>query len=839
VAVIALLALLASQPASPDSVATSSVATSSVAPSTATKPQLAPPRPVVTTNIPYPSGAPKHDAPILVKVVLRVDELGEVVAVRLVRGGGSPFDEAVMDGATHFRFTPARFAGTPVAVEINFTQTFHPPPPPAPTLPSGPTLDAELAGRLRARGTREPIGFATITARSGEHTFTATAGGDGRFMLRLPAGATRLRIDAFGHHAFAQEETLAADQRLSVLYVLERESYLPYEVVVVGKVERTEVAKTVLRGREVRQVPGTFGDPFRVIQTLPGVSQMMSLLPFPIVRGSSPGNTGFLIDGVRVPLLFHLLAGPSVIHPEFIEEIEFHPGAFSADFGGYTGGIVNGRTKRARSGDARYEADVNLFQAGAFIRQPVDVIGITGTIAGRVGYPGLLLSLASQEIDLSYWDYQARIDGGDRKSGWTLFAFGAQDALKNINPESGMDEPILAFHFHRVDLRYHHDTDGVRGQYQVTLGYDESATGDAASLRSFSAVPRFRLQADLLEGLELRAGLDGLLRTSEILIGDGEGDGPNFIGGEGDPSSELYSGGAVLESLWYPWEWLLVRPGVRVDLYHDTHSEQVSVDPRFMVRAKVFGDGGDAIYVKGGVGLYHQPPRFPVPLPGLDQIAFEAGLLESIQGTVGVEVPLVSGLSLDVQGYYAHMDPIFFDLAVNPDSINLGGVDPSQDGELNDDDGDGLTGILEPQIGRSYGMELMLRRTSRDGAYGWISYTLSRSERKRGDRWVPFDFDRTHILNVVAGIPLPRSWEIGLRATVISGRPVTTTAGFAAARTEPFVRFDVRIDKTAVWNNWLLDFYVDISNVILSAEELDSTTELRYVLPTVGFRAIF
>src|SRR5205814_553147 len=83
---------------------------------------------------------------------------------------------------------------------------------------------------------------------------------------------------------------------------------------------------------EIQQVPGTFGDPFRVVQTLPGVASVVSLLPFPIVRGATPSSTGFLLDGTRVPLLYHLLSGPSVIHPEFIDEIQFYPGGAPAPY---------------------------------------------------------------------------------------------------------------------------------------------------------------------------------------------------------------------------------------------------------------------------------------------------------------------------------------------------------------------------------------------------------------------------------------------------------------------------------------------------------------------------
>ncbi len=166
-----------------------------------------------------------------------------------------------------------------------------------------------------------------------------------------------------------------------------------------------------------------------MIQTLPGVASVVSLLPFPVVRGASPSSTGFLLDGTRVPLLYHLLVGTSVIHPEFIDEIQFYPGGAPAPYGGYTGGIIDGRTARARPDEHLLDFDVNLLQVGGLVREPIKPIGATVTAAARYGYPGFLLGLATNQASLSYWDYQLRLDGGNARNGWTVFVFGANDEL--------------------------------------------------------------------------------------------------------------------------------------------------------------------------------------------------------------------------------------------------------------------------------------------------------------------------------------------------------------------------------------------------------------------------
>src|SRR5207302_8535736 len=73
---------------------------------------------------------------------------------------------------------------------------------------------------------------------------------------------------------------------------------------------------------EVRQLPGAFGDPFRALDALPGVTPIVSGLPCFYVRGAPPGNVGYFLDGVKVPYLFHVGFGPSVLHPGMIDRVD-------------------------------------------------------------------------------------------------------------------------------------------------------------------------------------------------------------------------------------------------------------------------------------------------------------------------------------------------------------------------------------------------------------------------------------------------------------------------------------------------------------------------------------
>jgi hypothetical protein len=78
--------------------------------------------------------------------------------------------------------------------------------------------------------------------------------------------------------------------------------------------------------------------------------------------------------------------------------------------------------------------------------------------------------------------------------------------------------------------------------------------------------------------------------------------------------------------------------------------------------------------------------------------------------------------------------------------------------------------------GRAYGLELYLKK--RKGRLnGWVSYTLSRSERRvegiNSEAWYPTRFDRTHNLYAVGNFELSPRWSISSNFVFSSGVPGT------------------------------------------------------------------
>lgn len=773
-------------------------------------------------------------------MLVLIDEEGLVERVRLADGVPvTRFSTQVLLAATNFRFQPATVGGQPVRVEISYRHTFVPPAPPV--VDPAEACRGTLRGEVVERGTGKPIADAVLAVHADGRVWGTRTDEAGGFVLDVPAGRSRVEVRSLEHERFLVFEVLANREELEVRYLVERTSYDPYQTVVVAQAERDVVARTSLRDKEIRQVPGSFGDPFRVVNALPGVTSPMSLLSYAIVRGSSPGNTGTLIDGVEIPQLFHLLAGPAVVHPAFIEGIDFYPGSFPVRFGEYVGGLVHGTTRRPRMDEARIEANADLTRAGVFVQLPIEPLALTTRGAFQYGYPGALLGALIPNATLGYLDYQLRVDGGVPGSRFKAFLFGSEDVIASED-ETGRETVQLGTTFHRLDLTYERALDGRTVTGQVLLGYDASTLGDGLEISDWMGKASARWEEALSGALKLEVGVDGSWRDAiwEPLLGD-------------VPPVELttqFGSAAAYASLtWEPLDGLFLVPGVRADGYRSApgqafleivgddspikRADQLGVDPRLLVRWRAATSEAGDWWLKAGVGLYHQPPRFFIPVPAINGLGLAEGLLETFQTNLGVEAPVGRDALLDAQLYFQLTDPILLDFETNADPLSLEG------GGLLED-----PFALVPSKGRGYGLEVLLKKRAAGRLFGWAAYTLAFAERWKetpeGPRWLAYDYDVRHSLNLVAGVSLPDRWEVGLRVQLNTGRPVHTLAGGAnSGRMPPFARLDLRVDKHVLYDDWILDFYVDITNANYARESLGTLSEsFRYVLPTFGLRAV-
>jgi hypothetical protein len=371
-----------------------------------------------------------------------------------------------------------------------------------------------------------------------------------------------------------------------------------------------EPSRTVsLSRQEVRQIPGAFGDPFRAVEIMPGVTPIVSGLPFFFIRGAPPGNVGYFLDGVRIPLLFHVGVGPSVVHPALINRVDLYPGGYPARFGRFSGGIVNGET--APPLDRPHgEYNVRLFDAGALIETPFGPENRGSVLAsGRYSYTAFLLTQLKSDTLLDYWDYQLRATYNVTKNDQLgVFAFGSYDYLGQRT--ATQDITLFGTEFHRIDGRYDHKIgDNGNLRVAVTTGFDRSRAQEDRFVRDRILGARSELTYQAGRNVLLRAGTDLQLDSYDVQV----------VAGTLSPSiarvanyfpsrTDLAFGprADVVIGLANGFE---VTPGVRADLYASEGATAVGIDPRLATRTELTKN----VRALAALGIAHQPPSFVVP----------------------------------------------------------------------------------------------------------------------------------------------------------------------------------------------------------------------------------
>jgi TonB family protein len=628
------------------------------------------------------------------------------------------------------------------------------------------------------------------------------------------------------------------------------------EIVVLG--ERAEPATTSLGRAEVRQIPGTFGDPFRAIEVMPGVAPIATGVPFFFVRGAPPGNVGYFLDGIRVPLLYHAALGPSVIHPGLIQRVDLYSGGYPARFGRFAGGIVAAETAPPKE-TLHGEANLRVFDAGALVEAPFGSRGQgTALVAGRYSYTAAILSLVAPEVDLTYWDYQGRFYYDvtpELRLG--LFSFGAFDKFLALDSEG--ERQGAATQFHRIDLRAElRPSTRTQAKFALTLGVDRTeAPGDEGlpdtRLEDHLVAARASLQHQLGAKAQLRAGADFSLDEYEIEAGgdvlDNERE-RRLLGTRKDVATGLYA-----DLVFEPTPGVRVTPGVRADVYNSRGVALLAIDPRISASFAV----GRRVSLEHTFGIARQPPSFVLPVPGFQLSDLGDGLQRSLQSSAGVVVR--PGRSWQLTGTLYHN--VFLNM-----TDALGAELARDESELtNDRDGRADARVL----GQSYGLELSAKRPLTEHLAGYFAYTLSRSTRSVGAAKALAAFDRPHVLHAAAAYDLGKRYRVGARLSAYSGMPAELEddnqdddgpndqpgggdepAGPRGTfrRAPPFFRLDLRFEKA--WpigkDGANLALVLELLNATLSKETIEyecrpsgCTGEVigPVTVPSIGLEAFF
>ena len=653
--------------------------------------------------------------------------------------------------------------------------------------------DRTLAAQERAepvatvRGVvRDSSGGEAITANvalvlAGGTTHGTRTDAAGGFVVRASAaGPATLRVRALGYRGASIALELRAGQDTTIALRLAPVAITLAPVRTVATAperqrfeETADVGTFTVAGRSLMRVPGVGeGDVLRAVATMPGATARNDFMAGLNVRGGEADQNLVLLDGIPVYNPFHLGGLFGTFIDETVERIDFATGAFAAPNGGRLSSVLDVQTvQEARTG-VHGAAEVSLLASTLTLGGATNDARRSWNVAVRRTYADVVAAaLTPEQFPYHFQDAQLRgstlLPGGGTLS---LTAYAGVDVL--YDPESSVgcgdcgDEP---FHFdwgnrlvgltltqplgERTSLaqrawfssfRTHLDDEG--GAIVLDDALDDFGLGGTLTRRHGDAT--------LSAGYELSRYFT---RYREFIAAEYADD----FDDEGESDVTLRQA-ATAGALFAEGQWrrgrVLLRPGVRVEAA--TGAGWMGASPRLSAKLFVTPDLAITAGASRHTQLLHAVRNEDLPIK-----LFDLWITSTDRVPPSRSTHLVGG----VERWWGerHLVRIeawrksFRDLPEPPTTI---------DPRIRIDD-------LRLFDGRSYGVDVFLRRFEHGRVGGWLSYGYAVNARTRdGSTYAPAH-DRRHNANLVMSWVPSRRWSVGGRMAVASGTPFTGVAG--------------------------------------------------------------
>ncbi len=647
--------------------------------------------------------------------------------------------------------------------------------------------------------------------------------------------------------------------------------------------EEAPVSVRTIGVNEVKRNPGGNRDISRALRSLPGVASTPSFRNDIIIRGGSPNENRFYIDGIEIPNINHFATqgasgGPvGLINVDFIDNVEFYSGAFPANRGNALSSVLEFGFKEGRKDEYSLNAVVGSSDVGLTFEGPT---GENSSIimSARRSYLQFLFQALRLPFLPTYNDFQFKWKTklNDRNQ-LTVLGLGAIDqfALNTSLADDPEADDFLENTFLLdallVNTQWNY-TNGVRLDHFGEKGlWTFVASRNMLNNRAFKhednneELPltfdyvsqeienKFRAEHKLYldKGWKVNYGVAyeyaKYNNSSEFKQYSFEAD--TLVDINFSSALDLHKYGAFGQvSKTMLDRRLVLSLGLRMDgneFSEDMINPLDQLSPRFSASYFITSN----LSANFNTGIYYQLPAYTV----LGYV--ENGQLVNKRNNVKYirNKQVVAGLRYDfdqrntvvsVEGFFKDYDNYPFSVDRQISIANLG----ADFGVI------GNEAVESIGEGRAYGLEFLLQQKLFKGFYGILAYTYVRSEfQDANGKYIPSAWDSRNLVSFTGGKKLKKNWEVGGRFSFAGGLPYTpydvdasvfipnweaTSTGlfdFSALnslRLGSYTQLDIRVDKKWFFEKWSLNLFLDIQNAL--ASEAPQTPRLDVVRDQMG-----
>jgi hypothetical protein len=631
------------------------------------------------------------------------------------------------------------------------------------------------------------------------------------------------------------------------------------------KKEESPLSLRTIGENEISRNPGGNRDISKVLQSLPGVSPTVSFRNDIVIRGGSPNENRFYLDGVEVPNINHFATqgssgGPvGMINVDFIRSVDFYSSAFPANRNNSLSSILEFNLKDGRSDRMGGKFTLGSSDIGLTLEGPANK-NATYLLSARRSYLQFLFKAIGLPFLPTYNDFQLKYKWKpNQKNEITFIGLGAIDdfSLNTALQENGTEQQKFILGYLPVNTQWNY-VNGVKylhffkNSFMTVIISRNMLNNEAYKYQNNVELPEYKILEYKSQEIENKFRLEHTRLKNGFKLTYGT----NFeLAKYTNKTFNRISTPYGIDTISFSseldiWKWGLFAQlskgffNNRFGISFGIRSDGNNYDESMINSAKQLSPRISLTYnitpqlsVNANTGLYYQLPAYTV-LGYRDKngtlVNKQNGLkyMRSHHLVGGVEYISKSNLKLNLEGFLKFIDQYPFSVRDSISLANLG----SDFGVIGSEE------VVSSSVGRSYGIEFLAQQKLIRGFYGLLTYTFVRSEFKdKNDKYVSSSWDNKHIVNITFGKSFKGNWEIGAKWRFALGSPYTPydfensrlIANWNVnyhgipdynrlnqERLAPFHQLDMRVDKKIYLKKFSLDLYVDIQNVYNFQTEL-------------------
>lgn len=655
-----------------------------------------------------------------------------------------------------------------------------------------------ISGTIRSAAKGETLIGATIKAGA----YGTSSNEYGFYSLTLPRGSYTLEITAIGLQPVRQTIELTKDQKLNFSL---QEEIKSLEGVVVNAQSRgrsissTQMGVEKLSTREIKNIPVLLGerDILKTIQLLPGIKSAGDGNSGFYVRGGASDQNLILLDEAPVYNASHLLGFFSTFNSDAIKDMTVYKGGMPAQYGGRLSSVLDIKMNDGNNQDYNVSGGLGLISAKLNVEGPIQKDRSSFLVTGRRTYADVFLKLSNDSSinsnTLYFYDLNAKLNYqlGDKDRLFLSGYFG-KDVLgvgETFGINWGNGTGTLRWN-HIFNNRLFANTSLIFSNYKYTISIRSG--GDDFDI--FSQIQDWNLKQEYQWNAGTRNNVRFGFNSIYHRITPGEVDAKNSISVNDAALQKRYSweNAVFITNNWKASDKLNVTYGARLSSFSILgQGDYFKLDDDGNVTATYSYRKGE--FVKTYVNL---EPRIAASYLLNNVSSVKASYVRNVQNlhlvsnstssnptdkwiasTNIIKPELSDQVSL---GYYRDLFNRSWELSMETYYKSMQNQIDYRDGADIFANSDAIESQLLFGIGRAYGIEMLLKKKA--GKFtGWVSYTLSKTEKKingiNNNRWYNARQDRTHEVAIVGSYQLSQKWTLSANWVFYTGDAVTFPAG--------------------------------------------------------------